>query len=112
VDTVSFEVRESKVLKPTEMIMLADSKPGDGSSARPVRGLFDGNIDPTTSSEWPSNRHNRRCVLMFCDGHAESAKRKDVIDPRNETWHRRWNNDNSTAGSWSVSAAEEARIDP
>ncbi|MCZ7636073.1 MAG: hypothetical protein M5U12_08590 [Verrucomicrobia bacterium] len=52
--------------------MLADSKPGDGSSAKPTRGLFDANIDPTTPAEWPSNRHNRRTVVMFCDGHAES----------------------------------------
>jgi prepilin-type N-terminal cleavage/methylation domain-containing protein/prepilin-type processing-associated H-X9-DG protein len=112
VDTVTYEVRESRVLKPAEMIMLADSKPGDGSSPRPARGAFDANIDPTTPSEWPSNRHNRRSVLMFCDGHAENALRKDVIDPRNDRWHRRWNNDNSTLGSWSVNAAEEARIDP
>jgi prepilin-type processing-associated H-X9-DG protein len=44
--------------------MLADSKQ-DGS--------FDGNVDPKTPAEWPSNRHSRRTNLMFCDGHAESA---------------------------------------
>jgi prepilin-type processing-associated H-X9-DG protein len=106
------EIRESKVVKPVDMIMLGDSKPGDGSSAKPRRGLFDGNIDPTTDSEWPSNRHQRRTVLMFCDGHAEAARRNDVIDPRNEFWHRRWNNDNSLAGSWSVSATVANRTDP
>ncbi|MBI3850891.1 MAG: type II secretion system protein [Verrucomicrobia bacterium] len=106
------EVKESQVLKPVQMIMLADSKPGDGSSSKPARGSFDANIDPTTPSEWPSNRHNRRTVLMFCDGHSEAAFRKEVIDPKNELWHRRWNNDNSNAGSWTVNAAEEARNDP
>ena len=106
------EVKESQVLKPVEMIMLADSKPGDSSGPKPARGLFDANIDPTTPSEWPSNRHNRRTVLMFCDGHAEAALRKEVIDPKNDLWHRRWNNDNSNTGSWTVSAAEEARNDP
>ena len=105
-------IKESDVVKPTEMIMLADSKPGDGSSSKPVRGLFDANIDPTTPSEWPSNRHNRRTVLMFCDGHSESALRNDVIDPRNETWHRRWNNDWSMAGSWTVDRTLASRIDP
>ena len=112
VDTVSFEVREAMVRRPTEMIMLGDSIPGDGSSLKPARGRFDGNIDPTTSSEWPSNRHNNRTVLMFCDGHAESAIRNQVIDPNNDTWHRRWNNDHSLAGSWSVNAAQAAKLSP
>jgi prepilin-type processing-associated H-X9-DG protein len=97
------EVKETQVVKPTEMIMLADSKP-DRS--------FDGNIDPTTPSEWPSNRHNRRTVVLFCDGHSESALRNEVIDPRNEMWHRRWNNDWSMGGSWTVDRNLASRIDP
>jgi prepilin-type processing-associated H-X9-DG protein len=112
VDNPQFEVNESAVKVPTEMIMIADSKPGDGASAKPTRGSFDANIDPTTPSEWPSNRHRRRTTLMFCDGHAESALRSEVIGPRNERWHRRWNNDNSLAGSWSVNAAMGSRLDP
>ncbi|MBI4659617.1 MAG: type II secretion system protein [Verrucomicrobia bacterium] len=111
VDTLTYEVKEAAVRMPSEMIMLADSMPGDGS-AKPTRGAFDGNVDPTTRSEWPSSRHNRRTVLMFCDGHAEAAFRRDVIDPRNEKWHRRWNNDNSTAGTWSVNAADANKLDP
>jgi prepilin-type N-terminal cleavage/methylation domain-containing protein/prepilin-type processing-associated H-X9-DG protein len=112
VDTLTYEVKESAVKVPTDMIMLGDGKPGDGNSAKPTRGLYDGNIDPTTAQEWPSNRHNRRTVLMFCDGHAEAALRNDVIDPKNEKWHRRWNNDNSLAGSWSITPAQANRIDP
>lgn len=112
VDTLSYEVREAAVRIPADMIMLGDSKPGDGSTPNPRSGRYDANIDPTTPSEWPSNRHDRRTVIMFCDGHAESALRNLVIDPRNETWHRRWNNDNSLAGTWSVSSAEANRIDP
>lgn len=112
VDVAGFEVSEAAVQMPSDMIMIGDSKPGDGSSAKPTRGLFDGNIDPTTPSEWPSNRHRTRTNLMFCDGHAETATRNDVIDPRNERWHRRWNNDNSLAGSWSVVPAQANRPDP
>jgi len=99
------EVSESKVLKPVDMIMLADSKP-DGS--------FDGNVDPKNPLEWPSNRHARRTNLMFCDGHAESARRADVVNPRNESWRRRWNNDNLPHNeiSWTVDARIEARVDP
>ncbi len=99
------EVKDSTVRSPVNMIMLGDSKP-DGS--------FDGNIDPTNPQEWPSNRHNRRTQLMFCDGHSEAPKRKDVIDPANLTWRARWNNDNQPHPeySWSVNASQEARIDP
>ena len=99
------ELRDSLVKSPVNMIMLADSKP-DGS--------FDGNVDPKNPAEWPSNRHNRRTNLTFCDGHADSAKRKDVIDPNNTVWRARWNNDNDphTEVNWTVNAAQEAVIDP
>jgi prepilin-type N-terminal cleavage/methylation domain-containing protein/prepilin-type processing-associated H-X9-DG protein len=103
VDTTSFDVKESKVVSPSDMIMLADSKPDR---------TWDGNIDPTTQTEWPSNRHQKKTVLMFCDGHAESAARNTVIDPKNDYWHRRWNNDNSLAGTWTVSKAESEKQDP
>src|SRR5262245_4547623 len=106
------EIKESRVLVPSDMIMLADSKPGATGSPKDKQGSFDANIDPTTPSEWPSNRHNTRTVLMFCDGHAESAIRNQVIDPKNERWHRRWNNDNSLAGSWTVDKNIASRIDP
>ncbi|MCW5554354.1 MAG: prepilin-type N-terminal cleavage/methylation domain-containing protein [Verrucomicrobiae bacterium] len=99
------EIKESQVKRPSEMIMLGDSKP-DGS--------FDGNIDPTTPAEWPSNRHNRRTGIMFADGHAEGPKRFDVINPANDLWRRRWNNDNLPhyESSWTVNPVQEGRIDP
>jgi len=98
-------VKEAQVQKPSEMIMLGDSKP-DGS--------FDGNIDPTTATEWPSNRHSRNTSLMFCDGHALSVKRKLVIDQRSDLWRRRWNNDNNPhmESNWTVDPVQEAKIDP
>ena len=79
------ELPETRVVSPTEMLMLGDSK---------TDGSWDGNMDPKESDQWPSKRHNGRTVLMFCDGHAEAANRADVVDPRNEKWRRRWNNDN------------------
>ncbi|MSR65761.1 MAG: prepilin-type N-terminal cleavage/methylation domain-containing protein [Pedosphaera sp.] len=105
VDIVGY-IKDTQVKNPSEMIMLGDSKP-DGS--------FDGNIDPTNPLEWPSNRHERRTCIMFADGHAEALRRKDVIDPVNRLWRRRWNNDNQEHleyGTWTVSAAQEAIIDP
>jgi prepilin-type processing-associated H-X9-DG protein len=101
------EVRESQVVAPADMIMLADSKPD---------GNFDGNVDPKDpgGEEWPSNRHNRRTTLMFADGHAESARRKDVIDPANDTWRARWNNDNQPHReiNWTIPWNLESRLDP
>ena len=99
------EIKDSQVKSPVNMIMLADSKP-DGS--------FDGNVDPKNPKEWPSNRHNRRTNIMCCDGHAESARRKDVVDPSNVDWRSRWNNDNDPHReiAWTVNGAQEATIDP
>jgi prepilin-type processing-associated H-X9-DG protein len=79
------ELPESRVRAPADMLMLGDSK-SDKS--------WDGNMDPKESDQWPAKRHNGNCVIMFCDGHAEAARRRDVIDPKNDKWRRRWNNDN------------------
>jgi prepilin-type N-terminal cleavage/methylation domain-containing protein/prepilin-type processing-associated H-X9-DG protein len=109
------EIKESQVVAPSNMIMLGDSKPG--TNPRDANGSFDANIDPTTEAEWPSNRHNRRTVLMFADGHAESPRRKEVIDPGNDAWRARWNNDNDPhrtkqpIANWTVNWTSEARID-
>jgi prepilin-type N-terminal cleavage/methylation domain-containing protein/prepilin-type processing-associated H-X9-DG protein len=104
VDDPKNEIKDSEVRRPTEMIMLADSK---------VDAVFDGNIDPTTMEEWPSSRHDRRTVLMFCDGHAERAYRRDVVNPGNQLWHRRWNNDGHFRGAtaWSYNAALANALD-
>jgi len=64
--------------------------------------------------EWPSNRHDRKTNLMFCDGHAEGPARKDAIDPNNQFWRSRWNNDNDphTEINWTVNPIQESKIDP
>jgi len=99
------EIKDSKVLRPADMIVLTDSKP-DGS--------FDGNIDPKEADQWPSNRHDRRTVLNFADGHSEAALRKMIIDPNNQMWRKRWNNDNQPhlEITWTVNPAQENKIDP
>lgn len=98
------EIKDSQVKHPSDMIMLTDSK-ADAS--------YDGNIDPTTPAEWPSSRHSGRTVLMFCDGHAEAAWRKDIVNPANDYWHRRWNNDGHSRGpnAWPYYAAQAAAVD-
>jgi prepilin-type N-terminal cleavage/methylation domain-containing protein/prepilin-type processing-associated H-X9-DG protein len=102
-------VTESMVVRPVEMIMLADTRaPADPTGVWPV------NIDPTQPDQWPSNRHNRRTDLMFADGHAQTGMRKNVIDSKpGNVWRARWNNDNQPHNevTWTVDWALEAQID-
>ncbi|MFM8360559.1 MAG: hypothetical protein ACKOET_18570, partial [Verrucomicrobiota bacterium] len=115
-------VKDTTVKAPSEMIMLGDSKPGDGSPGRPRQGSFDANLDPRSRDDGPANRHNFRTDLMFADGHAEGVLRRLIVDPRNDVWRARWNNDNlahsprtreaPVIGDWTYSAADEARLDP
>ncbi len=98
------ELPESRVLRPADMIMLGDAR---------TDGSWDGNMDPKQKTQWPSSRHSGRSTLMFCDGHVETAKRAQVVDPANQYWARRWNNDNvyrnySNGGS----DAERNAVDP
>jgi prepilin-type N-terminal cleavage/methylation domain-containing protein/prepilin-type processing-associated H-X9-DG protein len=79
------EMPESRILRPSDMIMLGDSK---------TDGSWDGSIDPKQVDQMPSSRHSGRTTLMFTDGHAETTKRSQVTDPNNDYWVRRWNNDN------------------
>lgn len=115
------EVKEAMVRSPSDMIMLADSKPGNGE-AKPTVGSFDANVDPKSSGDGPANRHNFRTVIMFADGHADSARRRDIVDPKNDGWRARWNNDNRphsprsgdslTIPDWTVNAADDRKLDP
>jgi len=102
-------VTESMVVKPVDMIMLGDARAPENPA-----GVWPVNIDPTQQDQWPSNRHNRRTDLMYADGHAQGAIRKDVIDPKpNNVWRTRWNNDNQPHNeiSWAVNWALEAQLD-
>ena len=74
--------------------MLADSRTDTN---------WDGNIDARQADQWPAKRHGDRTNLQFADGHAEAARRADVVNPRNTEWRRRWNNDNephNEVGNW------------
>jgi len=104
-------VKDSMVARPADMLMLGDARAYPNPA---LVGVWPANLDPTQSDQWPSSRHNRRTNLMFCDGHVEAALRKVVIDPANQTWRRRWNNDNSPhleVGYWSVNWTEASQSD-
>ncbi len=107
-------VKDSMVLKPSEMIMLGDAR----AFANPIvdsPNEWPANLDPTQQDQWPSNRHNYQTDIMFADGHYQGARRHDVIDPRNMIWRARWNNDNNPhmgTGYWTVDPNAENRLDP
>ena len=79
---------------------------------------YNANMDPTANSpehtEWPSSRHAGRADPLFCDGHVESPKRGEVIDPKQDNpWRNRWNNDNKPHNefNWTVNPTWAAQID-
>jgi prepilin-type N-terminal cleavage/methylation domain-containing protein/prepilin-type processing-associated H-X9-DG protein len=103
-------VRDSMILRPVDMIAIGDVR----SDAKVLN--FNANLDPVIDDapdnlaanghdQAPSNRHNYRTDLLFADGHVESPKRNDVINPNDNTWRARWNNNNdATDGptTWSM----------
>jgi|SRR5438128_4517018 len=98
-------VTDATVRNPVEMIMLADAK-ADAS--------WDANLDATQEDQWPCNRHGRNTDIQFADGHAASAKRKEVIDPKKDNpWRSRWNNDNLPHNeiNWTVNWVNEAKLE-
>jgi prepilin-type N-terminal cleavage/methylation domain-containing protein/prepilin-type processing-associated H-X9-DG protein len=108
-------VKDIGVKSASEMIMVADAKVGgDGATFPGAAPYHDGSLDPTEQAQWPSNRHSRRTVILFADGHVESARRREVIDPATGSkWRSRWNNDNQPHNevTWSVNAANENQLD-
>jgi len=86
-------VKDTGIQKPAEMIAYGDV-PAIKNAALIS---YNANMDPTDStvghSQCPSNRHNYRTDLAFCDGHVDKPRRNDVRNPLNNLWRCRWNSD-------------------
>jgi prepilin-type N-terminal cleavage/methylation domain-containing protein/prepilin-type processing-associated H-X9-DG protein len=93
--------KDTMIRAPSQMINFADTR------ALPVSQdtqSWEANLDPTDtedtsstgySGQLPSNRHNYKTDIGFCDGHVEIALRNDVVNPAaSSLWRPRWNNDN------------------
>ena len=97
-DVSAGSVKESQVKSPANMIAVGDVRSDAGVPN------FNANLDPVindapdNAQPWhtqvPCNRHNYRTDLLFADGHVESPKRNDVINPANNDWRSKWDNDN------------------
>jgi prepilin-type N-terminal cleavage/methylation domain-containing protein/prepilin-type processing-associated H-X9-DG protein len=103
-------VKDTFVHKPSEMITI-----GDVRSDIPAGNInFNANLDPVVGDapdnampwhgQCPCNRHNYRTDLLFADGHVESPKRNDIVDPTSMLWRPRWNNDYNphTEVTWTI----------
>lgn len=104
-------VRDTGIVAPAQMIMMGDTR------ALAKNYGWEGDIDPTQQPQWPSNRHNGRTDILFCDGHFEKPRRRLLVNlsqPSAATWRARWNNDNSPHWEINIPAidlAAEAIID-
>jgi prepilin-type N-terminal cleavage/methylation domain-containing protein/prepilin-type processing-associated H-X9-DG protein len=115
------KMKDTSIVAPAQMIALADTRALDVSGMSD-NSSWEANLDPTdttssTQGQLPSNRHNYKTDIGFCDGHAEKAIRNDVIDPSTaSTWRPRWNNDNKPHNelTWSKLPANSpaAKLDP
>jgi len=109
-------VKDSMVRAPSDMISIADVR----SDTPAGQIIYAANTTPPTSwtqqngqdvGGWhpqvPCNRHEYHTDIIFADGHVESPLRSDVIDPNNNNWRSRWNNDHQPhpEQSWTVPAS-------
>lgn len=118
-DVGTAPVTETIMRHPTDMIVIADVRSDTpvgqieyGANTTPPTS-WTTSQDPTWHPQVPCNRHTYRTDLVFADGHVESPRRSDVIDPNSTYWRSRWNNDNSphwntssgSANTWTVPAS-------
>lgn len=78
------ETALAKVIKPSDMIAIADSDGGGDIHFFRYRGIP---VNP------PGDLHNRGANVVFCDGHVEWQKQAKWIE-FTEAAARRWHNDN------------------
>jgi prepilin-type N-terminal cleavage/methylation domain-containing protein/prepilin-type processing-associated H-X9-DG protein len=102
-------VKDTTIVNTANMIVLGCSQ------AQQNLPTWEGNLDPTQRDQWPCSRHEGRTDMLFADGHAEKPPRKDVINPSNNYWRSRWNNDNQPhleVANWAYNAADAAAPEP
>lgn len=106
-------VKESIVRHPSDMIAVADVRSDTpagqimyAANTTPPVPWTQGQ-DPVWHPQVPCNRHSFHTDLVFADGHVETPRRSDVIDPNNAYWRSRWNNDNTPhwETTWTVPAS-------
>lgn len=115
-DVGTSPIKDTAVRSPVNMIAIADVRSDTpagqiqfSANTTPPTSWTTGQ-DPTWHPQVPCNRHNYNTDILFADGHVESPKRSLVIDPNNNFWRARWNNDNDPhlSQTWTVPASYSA----
>lgn len=104
-------VTEAMVRHPSDMIAYGDIRSDTPSDQIQYNANLDpcvgdsANNTPEVHTQCPCNRHDYLTDLVFVDGHVETPRRNDVIDPNNMIWRARWNNDDNPhiEVTWTVS---------
>jgi prepilin-type N-terminal cleavage/methylation domain-containing protein/prepilin-type processing-associated H-X9-DG protein len=82
-----WEVRASRVVNPSEMIVIGDTE-ADGGQDQWITP------EPNYDGIHPAARHSDKTQVLFGDGHVTIHDTKDVrMDIWTEEWARKWNND-------------------
>lgn len=97
-------VTESAVKNPTEMILSADSVSVTGGNQL-VRGieilsrkLHDDSWGPFLTTEKESLRHGTKLNYVFCDGHVNGFKPRDILLSKQERFLKLWASDSVNHG--------------
>ena len=115
-DVGTSPIKDTAVRSPVNMIAIADVRSDTpagtiqfSANTTPPTSWTTGQ-DPTWHPQVPCNRHTYNTDILFADGHVESPKRSLVIDPNNNFWRARWNNDNDPhlSQTWTVPASYSA----
>jgi prepilin-type N-terminal cleavage/methylation domain-containing protein len=130
-------MKEARIIAPSQMINIGD---GRALPAGQTSQSWEANMDPTDlpdsgqggdGGQEPSNRHNYKTDIIFCDSHVEKVQRNDTAPGRanpmflidtteSNPWRNRWNNDNKphneltwlTVSSTAGSAMSMYKLDP
>ena len=87
-------VKESQILKPSEMIAYGDVPAVENTALISYNANMDVTDTTPGHTQCPSNRHCYSTDLAFCDDHVEGLKRNRVRNPNDNYWRSRWNSDN------------------
>jgi prepilin-type N-terminal cleavage/methylation domain-containing protein/prepilin-type processing-associated H-X9-DG protein len=124
-------MKDNKIVAPAQMIAMACSR---ALPAAVDSESWEANLDPTDmpnssqggdGGQEPSNRHQYKTDVAFCDGHVEIVQRNDkgpgnphpmnLIDPtEGNPWRNRWNNDNKPheEATWGTVASTASAVGP
>jgi prepilin-type N-terminal cleavage/methylation domain-containing protein/prepilin-type processing-associated H-X9-DG protein len=69
-------VKEGSILRPAQMIAIADSNWNTNSGGDPN---YSGFISANPQRQWPYDLHNLRANITFCDTHVETMKRTAFV---------------------------------